>query len=86
MNTKLTLTLDERVINKAKIYARKRGSSLSGIVENYLKAVTKNSVGNTDNELSPLVKSLKGSFTAPSDFDYKKELKDELQKNTGKNE
>ncbi len=82
MNTKLTLTLDERVINKAKIYARKKGSSLSGIVENYLKAVTKNSVQNTDDELSPLVKSLKGSFNAPPDFDYKykKELKDELQK------
>lgn len=26
------------------------------------------------NELTPIVKSLKGSFTAPKDFDYKKEL------------
>lgn len=83
MNTKLTLTLDEKVISKAKIYARKRGSSLSGIVENYLKAVTKSSVQHNDNELSPLVKSLKGSFTAPSGFDYKKELQKELQKKYG---
>ena len=83
MNTKLTLTLDERVINKAKIYARKKGSSLSGIVENYLKAVTKNSVNDADEDLSPLVKSLKGSFNAPPGFDYKKELQNELQKKYG---
>ncbi len=81
MNTKLTLTLDEKVINKAKIYARKRVSSLSGIVENYLKAVTKNSF--KDEDLSPLVKSLKGSFSVPPGFDYRKELEDELQKKYG---
>lgn len=83
MNTKLTLTLDEKVISKAKIYARKKGNSLSGIVENYLKAVTKNSVNDTDQDLSPLVQSLKGSFSAPPGFDYKKELKDALQKKYG---
>ncbi len=85
MNTKLTLTIDEKVVNKAKIYARKKGNSLSGIVANYLKAVTKNSVNETDVDLSLLVKSLKGSFSVRSGFDYKKELKDELQKNTAQN-
>jgi Family of unknown function (DUF6364) len=80
MNTKLTLTIEETVIIKAKIYAKKRGSSLSGLVENYLKAVTKNSVVNKNHELTPFVKSLQGSFKAPDDFDYKKELKEELSK------
>jgi hypothetical protein len=28
----------------------------------------------TDIEISPLTKSLRGSFKAPKDFDYKKEL------------
>ena len=83
MNTKLTLTLDETVINKAKVYAKKRGSSLSGIVENYLKAVTKNSAIKENTGLAPLVKSLKGSFKAPEDFNYKKELKEELSKKYG---
>ncbi len=83
MNTKLTLRIDEKIKNKAKIYARKKWSSLSWIVENYLKALTKNSVNDTDEYLSPLVKSLKGSFTALPGFDYKKELQNELQKKYG---
>ena len=32
-----------------------------------------------DEELSPIVKSLKGSFKAPKDFDYKKELMKRLE-------
>ncbi len=83
MPAKLTLTLDETVINKAKVYAKRRGSSLSGIIENYLKAITKNSGVKENIELSPLIKSLKGSFKAPGDFDYKKELKEELSKKYG---
>jgi hypothetical protein len=72
MNTKLTLTIEETVINKAKIYAKNKGDSLSGLVENYLKAVTKKSLINKNIELTPLVKSLKGSFKSTVDFNYKK--------------
>jgi len=36
MNTKLTLTIEESIIEKAKSYARKNGRSLSDIIENYL--------------------------------------------------
>ncbi len=84
MNTKLTLTIEESVINKAKDYAKGRGDSLSNLIENYLKTVTKNSTINKNAELSPLIKSLKGSFKAPDDFDYKKELRKELSKKYGK--
>jgi len=83
MNIKLTLTIEETVINEAKKYAKSKGDSLSGLVENYLKAVTKKSAINKNVELSPLVKSLKGSFKAPANFDYKKELKEELSKKYG---
>jgi predicted HicB family RNase H-like nuclease len=38
MTTKLTLTIDDAVINTAKNYAQKTGKSLSSIVENYLKS------------------------------------------------
>ena len=77
MNTKLTLTIDKSVIEQAKIYASKQGRSLSSMIENYLKAVTKNE-GKIDNkeELSPLVKSLTGSIKLPKDFDYKKAISD----------
>jgi hypothetical protein len=73
MNTKLTLTIDESVIERAKKYAKDKENSLSSIVENYLKVLTKdNSVQET--ELTPIVKSPKGSFTLNADFDYKKEI------------
>ncbi|HPS13439.1 MAG TPA: DUF6364 family protein [Prolixibacteraceae bacterium] len=77
MNTKLTLTLEKQVIQRAKKYARENGRSLSGIIENYLKMITKEE-DNQTGDITPLVKSLKGSFKAPSDFDYKKELTNSL--------
>ena len=36
MTTKLTLTIDDAVIVTAKKYAKMKGKSLSGLVENYL--------------------------------------------------
>jgi hypothetical protein len=79
MNTKLTLTIDKSVIEKAKRYARKKERSLSDLIENYLKALTtEESEKNTEDYLSPTVKNLKGSFKMPKDFDYKKELTDRL--------
>ncbi len=73
MNTKLTLTIEKTVIDRAKKYAREKDNSLSDIVENYLKVITKEQ-DNPDIKLTPLIKSLKGSFKVPQDFDYKKEL------------
>jgi len=78
MNTKLTLTIEQTVIEKAKKYAKDNERSLSDLIENYLKALTKESDVNDDVELTPVVKSLKGSFTVPKNFDYKKELANRL--------
>ncbi len=77
MSTKLTLTIDGRVIEKAKSYARKQERSLSDLIENYLKAITSEESTVAEN-LPPMVQALRGSFKAPSDFDYKKELADRL--------
>jgi len=79
MDAKLTLNIDKDVARKAKVYARNEGRSLSDLVENYLKLLTKN----TDvdhSEYSQRVKSLLGSISLPKDFDYKKELADSLAK------
>lgn len=73
MNTKLTLTIEQAIIERAKKYAKGKGRSLSGIIENYLKVITKEE-NRVDIEITPLTKSLRGSFKAPKDFDYKKEL------------
>ncbi|KUG13530.1 hypothetical protein BEI02_12075 [Elizabethkingia sp. HvH-WGS333] len=77
MNTKLTLTIEKSVIEKAKKYAHKRERSLSDLIENYLKALT-NDDSKNENDLTPTVKSLRGSFSMPKNFDYKKELTDRL--------
>lgn len=72
MNTKLTLTIEEKVIDSAKQYAQKKGKSLSHIVENYLMSISSNEK-KTDN-LSPKVAKLMGVIKLPKDFNYKKEL------------
>ena len=79
MDAKLTLNIDKDITRKAKVYAKKKGRSLSDLVENYLKLLTKNS-SIEDPEYSPRVKSLLGSVSLPKDFDYKKELADSLAK------
>ena len=77
MNSKLTLTIEQTIIEKAKKYANVKGRSLSDIIENYLKAITKeDNVESID--LTPIVKSLKGTFQAPKNIDYKKELSKRL--------
>ena len=72
MNTKLTLTIEQAIIERAKSYAKEKGRSLSDIIENYLKVITKEE--RIEEELSPLIKSLRGSFKMPKSFDYKNEL------------
>lgn len=72
MNTKLTLTIEQSVIERAKLYAKGKGHSLSEIIENFLKAITTEQ--KPIEEVSPITKSLRGSFKAPIDFDYKNEL------------
>jgi len=56
MATKLTLTLDNKIIKTAKAYAKKNNMSLSGIVELYFKAL---SSGNND-KIPPITKELSG--------------------------
>ncbi|WP_406823857.1 DUF6364 family protein [Pedobacter sp. KACC 23697] len=77
MNTKLTLTINDAVIKRAKSYAQKQGRSLSALIENYLMAITqKEEIVAKDDKLSPLIKSLmlRPKVDLPNDYDYKKEL------------
>ncbi|MDR3217936.1 MAG: DUF6364 family protein [Dysgonamonadaceae bacterium] len=79
MNAKLTLTIEQSIIEKAKKIAKKQKHSLSGLIENYLLALTKESVKDgEDIVLTPIVKSLKSSYKAQKDLDYKKELSEQL--------
>lgn len=77
MNTKLTLTIEETIIEKAKQYAKGNNRSLSEMISNYLKVITSDDI-KSKVEITPIAKSLKGSFKAPKDFNYKKELSKNL--------
>ena len=79
MNTKLTLTIEQEVIERAKRFAKKQNRSLSDIIENYLKILTKEEKKEPEEKLSPITASLKGTFKMPKDMDYNKELMKRLE-------
>lgn len=79
MTTKLTLTIDDSVISIAKKYAKQKGKSLSGIVENYLMSLTSKE-NKEEEKISPKILKLMGVIKLPDNFDYKKELTKGLAK------
>ncbi|MCB0629477.1 MAG: hypothetical protein KDD15_07090 [Lewinella sp.] len=83
MNTKLTLTIEKEVIKTAKEYAKEKGQSLSGLVENYFKLITSDRREIQPEQLSPRIKRLRGIMTIDDDFDYKEVLTEELSKKYG---
>jgi hypothetical protein len=77
MTTKLTLTVEKAIIERAKVYAKKTGRSLSELIENYLENITQE---NPNSEMSPKLRKLVGSVQLPADFDEEKELRLALEK------
>ncbi|MES2837840.1 MAG: DUF6364 family protein [Bacteroidota bacterium] len=76
MTTKLTLTVEKSIIEKAKIYAKQTGRSLSELIENYLETIIQD---NSNNQISPKLKKIVGSVKLPKNFDEKKELRSYLE-------
>lgn len=66
MNTKLTLSLDQKIIEEIKAYAKEHKVSLSKMVENYFSFVVKSTT--STESTSPLVKELTGIIQLPTDF------------------
>lgn len=70
MTKKLTLKLNDRLIERAKRYAAKRRQSLSQLVEDYFRFLSEKE--DSENiQLSPIVEELSGSVTLPPDYDLK---------------
>ena len=78
MTTKLTLTIEDKVIDSAKKYAEKKGESLSHLVENYLKSITTQEPGEA--VLSPKVTKLMGVIKLPKNYNYKSEIAKQFAK------
>jgi len=60
MSTKLTLSLNEQTIVKAKVWAKIHHSSLSALVENYFESLV--SKNNNSPPASPKTRALSGMF------------------------
>lgn len=77
MITKLTLTVEKTVIERAKFYAKRTGRSLSELVESYLEQITEHE---SDHKISPSLKKIVGAVKLPKNFDEDKELRSYFEK------
>lgn len=78
MDKKLTLSLNQNVIERAKEYARNNNISLSKLIESYLSVLTNKKKEMP--EITPLVKSISGVIDLPEDYDFKEDYTDYLIK------
>ncbi|KQS92486.1 MULTISPECIES: DUF6364 family protein [Chryseobacterium] len=65
MTTKLTLTIEKSVIEKAKKYAKGTQRSLSEMVQKYLESLVMEKTD--EEEMSPIVRKLAGSLKFPKE-------------------
>jgi hypothetical protein len=79
METKLTLSMEKKIIEEAKKYARKRNTSLSGLIKNYLLNLTQ-AENKKIEKISPLVKDLSGIISEETTKDSKQQYADHLKK------
>jgi len=74
METKLTLRVESGLAQMIKSYAKRKGYTLSDLVENYFFSLVKNEEINEVDLTAPLASALFGSLRAPDKADYKEEL------------
>ncbi|MBI4764314.1 MAG: hypothetical protein HY787_06895 [Deltaproteobacteria bacterium] len=75
MNKKLTLLLDEAVINQAKEYAEDHQETLSGMVEKYFKYLTAKTSTKQRLKIPKDIETLVGIIKIPDDLDVKKDYR-----------
>ncbi len=75
MNKKLTLLLDETIIEQAKNYARDHKETLSGMVEKYFTFITTKNPDKTKLKISHEIEELSGIIRIPENFDIKKDYR-----------
>jgi antitoxin component of RelBE/YafQ-DinJ toxin-antitoxin module len=69
---KLTLSVDDQVVSRAKQYAKQRGVSISEMVEAYLAAVAEPALPDTRD--APVLRSVRGSLRHADIGEYRKHL------------
>lgn len=79
MQSKLTLSIDDSVIRKAKEFAKKNHTSLSQMIEDYFSGITQKAEIKEE-AISPALKSLVGILKLPNDYDFKNDRTEFLEK------
>lgn len=79
MDTKLTLKLNQEIIEKAKEYAKNKNTSLSKLIENVLSRMTASDDFNP--KITPLVDGLSGIIDANeiNEDDYRSYLEEKYK-------
>jgi hypothetical protein len=74
MVKKITIQLDEELIQQAKSYSREKGKSISQIVADYFTLLGKK----PSSEITPIVQSLRGSLKGGQveEEDYRRHLEE----------
>ena len=87
MKSKLTLSLDSSLIEKARRIAKQRGTSVSALVSDYLASLREDGAELDEDALPPLTRRVlelaKNVPPVPPDWDYRDELTEELEKRFG---
>jgi antitoxin component of RelBE/YafQ-DinJ toxin-antitoxin module len=89
MKTKLTLNVDDKIVERAKRVSARRKVSLSSVVEQYLERYSESALPKKDKKIQPSLlerirKYTKNAEPLPEDYDYKKALHDHLDEKYGK--
>ncbi|MCW7470114.1 DUF6364 family protein [Leptospira kanakyensis] len=79
MNTKLTLSIDDKIIKHAKEFAKQRNKSLSRLVEDYLDGLSSNNDPLKAKDIPPITRKLAGVLKGNPDVDIRKEIASHLE-------
>lgn len=80
IRTKIILTVQKDIAERAKTYAKSTGRSLSKLIESYLEHLTQEDF---EKDLSPKLNKIVGSVQLPAEFDEDKDLRFEIEKKFG---
>ena len=84
MVTKLTLSIDERTVKKAKQIARANGTSVSAMFSQFVQSISDER--RTSAKIGPLTRKLSGIIQIPPDREYKELVTDALMEKYGMSE
>ncbi len=76
MTSKLILNISEKAIENGKRISKKRGKSLSKIIEEYLNSINEKDEETAMEAIEKIMRKYRNKIPLPADGDYKKQVRD----------